>query len=88
VGTRPGLALNDPLSQGWGWWWFSNIEFRDERVVLNASYLPAGTYEYVYALRVSVPGVYNVIPPTVREFYFPEVFGSGAGSTFTVSAAE
>ncbi|MBC8097879.1 MAG: alpha-2-macroglobulin, partial [Armatimonadetes bacterium] len=83
VGTRPGLALNDPLSQGWGWWWFSNIEFRDERVVLNASYLPAGTYEYVYALRVSVPGVYNVIPPTVREFYFPEVSGRGAGSTFT-----
>ena len=88
IGTRPGLDLDDPLSRGWGWWWFSNIEFRDEKVVLYSTYLPAGTYEYVYTIRAGLPGVYNVIPPTGQEFYFPEVYGRGAGSTFTVLPAE
>ncbi len=26
---------------GWGWWWFSNSEMRDEKVTLFSSYLPA-----------------------------------------------
>lgn len=88
IGTQPGLDSSDPLSQGWGWWWFSNIEFRDEKVNLYATYLPAGTYEYVYSIRAGLPGVYNVIPPTGYEFYFPEVYGRGAGSLFTVLPAE
>jgi len=82
--TEPGLDSSDPLSYGWGWWWFSNIEFRDEKVALYATYLPAGTYEYVYSIRAGLPGTYNVIPPTGYEFYFPEVYGRGAGSVFTV----
>ena len=40
------------------------------------------------AVRASVPGAYNVIPATAREFYFPEVYGRSAGSLFTVTAAE
>ena len=86
IGTRPGLVenSNDPLSYGWGWWWFSNIEFRDEKVNLYATYLPAGTYEYVYTIRAGLPGTYNVIPATGWEFYFPEVYGRSAGSTFTI----
>jgi alpha-2-macroglobulin len=88
IGTQPGLENSDPLRYGWGWWYFSNIEFRDEKVVLYSSYLPAGTYEYVYNIRAGLPGTYNVIPPTGYEFYFPEVYGRGAGSTFTVLPAE
>ncbi|NDJ61020.1 MAG: alpha-2-macroglobulin, partial [Chloroflexi bacterium] len=84
VGTRPEIGGSNPLSRGWGWWWFSNTEFRDEKVVLSAEYLPAGTYEYVYTIRAGLPGVYNVIPPTGYEFYFPEVYGRGAGMTFTI----
>jgi uncharacterized protein YfaS (alpha-2-macroglobulin family) len=56
--------------------------------VLYASYLPAGAYEFVYTLRAGLEGTYNVIPPTGQEFYFPEVYGRGAGSTFTVLPAE
>ncbi|MBK8022100.1 MAG: Ig-like domain-containing protein [Chloroflexi bacterium] len=26
VGTQPEINLEDPLSMGWGWWYFSNIE--------------------------------------------------------------
>ncbi len=88
VGTQPGLVADDPLSQGWGWWWFSNIEFRDEKVVLYSTYLPAGTYEYQYSIRAGLPGTYNVIPVVGYEFYLPEVYGRSAGSTFTILPAE
>ena len=85
TGTQPELNPQNPLSRGWGWWWFSNIEYRDEKVVLFSSYLPAGTYEYVYTIRAGLPGTFNVIPTTGYEFYFPEVYGRGAGSTFTIA---
>lgn len=70
---------------GWGWWYFDHTELRDERVVLSADYLPAGTYEYVYLARASTPGAYRTIPPTASEFYFPEVYGRGDGMLFTVT---
>jgi uncharacterized protein YfaS (alpha-2-macroglobulin family) len=85
IGTAPSLESYDLRAQGWGWWWFSNIEYRDQQVNLYSTYLPAGTYEYVYSVRASVAGVYNVIPPTAQEFYFPDVYGRGAGSVFTVT---
>ncbi|MFN8562123.1 MAG: Ig-like domain-containing protein [Anaerolineae bacterium] len=87
IGTQPELNPENPLSQGWGWWYFSNIEYRDQKVVLFSSYLPAGTYEYVYTIRAGLAGEYNVIPPTGSEFYFPEVYGRGAGSLFTIEDA-
>ncbi len=70
--------------QGWGWWVFDHIELRDERVVLSADYLPPGTYTYTYLARAGTPGTFRVIPPTAQEFYFPEVYGRGAGSLFSV----
>lgn len=84
IGTQPEVNLEDPLSQGWGWWYFSSIEFHDDKVTLSASYLPAGTYEFVYTIRAGLSGTYNVIPPQAYEFYFPEINGRGAGSTFTI----
>ena len=70
--------------RGWGWWYFDHIEQRDEKVVLVADYLPAGTYVYTYLARASTVGDFNVIPPTAAEFYFPDVGGRGAGSKFTI----
>jgi uncharacterized protein YfaS (alpha-2-macroglobulin family) len=89
-GTTPGVIIgrgdeDSPFVRGWGWWYFSNVDYLDEQVVLSTPYLPAGTYQFSYFVRPIVPGTYNVIPPTAREFYFPEVFGRGAGSTFTVT---
>jgi uncharacterized protein YfaS (alpha-2-macroglobulin family) len=68
----------------WGWWWFSQTQVRDEKVVLFADYLPAGTYEYTYIMRASLPGEYRVMPTTAREFYFPEVFGRSDGMLFEI----
>jgi hypothetical protein len=70
----------------WWWWnWYSRSELRDEKVVLFADYLRAGTYEYTYTFRAVLPGEYQVIPTFANEFYFPEVFGRGEGQLFTIS---
>jgi hypothetical protein len=61
---------------------------RDDKVVLFADYLPAGTYEYTYTFRATHPGEYQVIPTTAREFYFPEVFGRGSGRLLTIEPGE
>ena len=70
---------------GWGWWYFDHQEVRDEKVVLSASYLPAGTYVYTYLARAGIAGIFNVIPATAAEFYFPDVAGRSAGSVFVVT---
>ena len=70
----------------WGWWIFSHTEIRDEKVALFASHVPAGTYEYTYLLRASVPGQFLVMPTTAYEMYFPETFGRSAGDSFSIRA--
>jgi hypothetical protein len=72
---------------GWGWWWFSHTEMRDEKVALFAQYLPRGTYEYTYLMRAGVPGEFNVIPTTAYQMYAPEVFGRSDGGRFLVESA-
>ena len=47
--------------------------------------LDPGTYEFSYQIRASLPGEYLTLPPTASQMYFPEVWGRGAGSTFTVT---
>ena len=77
-------SVQDYNDRGWGWWYFSHTELRDEKVVLSSDYLPAGTYVYTYLARASTAGTFQVIPPTASEFYFPDVGGRGAGSEFVV----
>lgn len=84
LGQPPILSPTDPLTNGWGWWWFSQTEFRDEKVLLFAETLPAGTYQFTYQIRLGLPGTFRVIPPTAFEFYFPEVYGRGEGMLFTI----
>jgi uncharacterized protein YfaS (alpha-2-macroglobulin family) len=77
-------TVQDYNERGYGWWYFDHTELRDEKVVLSADYLPAGTYVYTYVARASTAGTFNVIPTTASEFYFPDVGGRGAGSQFVV----
>jgi uncharacterized protein YfaS (alpha-2-macroglobulin family) len=84
-------GLNDKLydwksfaEQGWGWWYFTHVEQRDEKVALFANWLPAGTYIYHYFVRATTPGQYQVIPPHGQEVYFPDVYSRGSGSEFTI----
>jgi uncharacterized protein YfaS (alpha-2-macroglobulin family) len=89
--TNPDITAPEHLDfegiwkNGWGWWYFDHVEFRDEKIVISADFLPAGTYVYTYVVRASTPGIYNVIPPIAQEFYFPEVYGRGAGYQVVVN---
>ena len=74
----------NPWSRGYGWWYFSHSELRDEKAVLFATFLPKGTYEYSYQIRASLPGEYRVIPTHAEQMYFPEVFGRGDGGLFKI----
>lgn len=69
----------------WGWWLFDRVEYRDEKVVFLASFLPAGTYQYTYTLNTFIPGTYQVMPTLAKEAYFPEVNGHAAGLLFTIT---
>ena len=69
----------------WGWWYFERIEFRDQKVVFLADYLPAGTYQYSYNLNAIVPGEYQVMPTLAKETATPEVFGRANGHLFIIT---
>jgi uncharacterized protein YfaS (alpha-2-macroglobulin family) len=88
VGERPELRRTDVETPwwywGWGWWWFSNTDLRDEKLVLFATSLPAGTYEYTYLLQIGLAGEYRVLPSTAYEMYFPEVMGRSDGMVFAI----
>jgi len=97
VGERPelqrqrtGYGRGNPFGgyDGWGWWWFSHTELRDEKVSLFATYLPKGTYQYTYQMRASIAGDFKVLPSTANEFYFPEVFGRSDGMLMTIKPAQ
>ncbi len=81
-------SREDLFWKGWGWWYFDQFQYKDEKVVLAADYLPAGTYIYTYLVRAGTVGEFYTIPPTAQEFYFPDVYGRGDGSIFTVTAAQ
>jgi hypothetical protein len=75
---------NDYDRYGWGWWYFYYKQIYDEKVVMSADYLPAGTYTITYLARASTAGQFHVLPVTAKEFYFPDVAGRRAGSIFVV----
>ena len=75
----------------WYGWYYSpwdQVDLRDDRLVLLASRLPAGVHEYIYYARATTPGDFFVAPPHAEESYFPEVFGRGDSSRFTVVDGE
>lgn len=83
--SSDGSAFGFGGIDGWGWWWFSHTELRDDHAALFASYLPAGTYEYTYVTRPSIAGQFKVMPANASLTYFPEVFGRSDGGLFTVT---
>ncbi|HRA68803.1 MAG TPA: hypothetical protein PL187_22440, partial [Caldilinea sp.] len=70
---------------GWAGWTPSFTDYRDDKVTLFASYLPAGSYEYTFQVRASLPGEFRVLPVHAALMYFPEVWGRSGGALFTVT---
>ena len=78
--------IDQPYRYGyWGYWFFNQIEYRDEQVVFLANFLPAGTYQYSYFLQATLPGEYQVRPTFARQTFFPEVNGRSDGMIFTIT---
>lgn len=83
--NRPQLNhYNNDWRWWWGWWWYDRTELRDEQANLYADYLPRGTYVFSYQITPTVPGEFQTRPTQAYAFYFPEVFGRGDGTLFTV----
>jgi uncharacterized protein YfaS (alpha-2-macroglobulin family) len=80
--------MEEEAKGGSTWWhnWIpSYTDMRDDRVTLFATFLAAGTYEYTFNVRASVPGEYRVLPAFGEQLYFPEVWGRSSGATFTIT---
>ena len=72
----------------WYRWYYSpwhQVDLRDDRAVLSATWLSKGIYEYVYYARATAPGDFFVAPAHAEETYFPEVFGRSDSSRFVVT---
>jgi len=82
--TPQSYQANDYNRYGWGWWYFYYKQIYDDKVIMSADYLPAGTYTITYLARASMAGEFHVLPLTAKEFYFPDVAGRSAGSVFVV----
>ena len=77
--------LNEPHRYGyWGWSYFNHIQYRDDRVVFQSVYLPAGTYQYSYYLQTNIPGSFQVRPAVAYESFFPDIFGRSEGLLFII----
>src|SRR2546427_8510692 len=61
-----------------------HVELRDDRTALFASAIPAGRYVYRYALHLTTPGLYHVLPAHAAQLYEPEVFGHTSETSFAV----
>ncbi len=68
----------------WGWWFFNEVQFEDEKVVFTSNFLPAGSYQYTYYLQAAIPGDFQVMPAVAFEEFFPEVFGRSNGMLFRI----
>ncbi len=80
--TTPPSEVDDdsPFRWYWGWNWFEHQNLRDDRAEAFTSYLPGGTYEYIYMARATTPGDFVVPPARAEEVYAPEVFGRSASA--------
>jgi len=85
---QPSLSPVGGDSEPQGWWrqWVpSHVEYRDDKVALFATYLPAGVYEYTFNVRATLPGEYRVLPAHGEMMYFTDVWGRSDSSLFSVT---
>ena len=84
MGEFENVDAQDPLGDGWRWWFFSSPRIYDNHIRWIGYNIPAGTYELTYRITPYQPGEYRVLPAHAFEYYFPEVEGSSAGEIFTI----
>lgn len=79
-------AYGAPLARTpWSSWSPTFRDFRDDRVALFDNVTPAGTYQYTFPVRATLPGEFRVLPAHAEMMYFTEVWGRSGGEVFTVT---
>ena len=73
---RGGVSTFVPGSGGGAGLRYNHHELRDDRVVVFADHLPAGTYRYRVPIRATHEGDYSMPPATVHAMYAPEIAGN------------
>jgi alpha-2-macroglobulin len=84
LGVQQVYEEDDPYVHGWGWWYFNEPQFHDDRITWTADFLPAGTYELSYTLIPSMAGEFHVLPAHAWQAFFPEVQGTSEGTIFEI----
>ena len=64
---------------------WSNKEFRDDKLLYFADILPKGVYEIEFYVNVVSSGEFRHPPAIIREMYYPEIFGRTSGDIFNVT---
>ena len=83
-GAEDARALAAKGGRGGGWGEFERAERYDDRMLIFADYLTAGTHKYSYVVQATSPGVYYGPAGLVEGMYEPEVFGRTSGSTVEI----
>ncbi len=84
-GEEDARALAKKGGRGGGWGEFERAERYDDRLLIFADYLTAGTHKYSYVVQATSPGVYYAPSGLVEGMYEPEVFARTAGSTVEIA---
>lgn len=63
----------------------SYAEKRDNAVLAFADYVPKGSYEYIYFVRATTSGHYQVPASRLGEMYNPDIFGQSVSGEVTIN---
>lgn len=66
-------------------WFESERQYHDDRVVIFASNLHRGIYNFDINLNARFSGTFNVIAPKISLMYFPEIESFGSETLFEIS---
>jgi uncharacterized protein YfaS (alpha-2-macroglobulin family) len=78
----------NPFGDGWGWWYFSDPQYYTSHIRWIANDLPAGTYVLTYKIQPFAAGEFQVLPAHAWMYYFPDVEGISAGTTFDITESK
>ncbi len=61
-----------------------NIELRNQKTALFATYLPQGTHQVTYKLRCQTPGLFHALPATAKAMYSPFVRSNSSSTRLSI----
>jgi uncharacterized protein YfaS (alpha-2-macroglobulin family) len=81
-------AVRDPdlyeLEKRPDWWYGSQREYRDNRIVQFQTDFDRGRYEYTYILKIVTPGRFRAMPAQMTAMYVPDAFATTGTQTVEV----